>query len=679
MFIGNGARSASIRSRLAVLTLLALATTAHAQSAIPEDRLPDLCSGAYYNRAAYIVRFDVQTNTFSRPATDPLESEEIVLCMDGTPDPLVTYSIEYAEQSDGTTPTAQTLAVGAAPSRFEDPRATAAAATRTTLKCRTCDALARAHALVDAEVSRVTRILTTLDSSDDSASRHALEMLAERGPCSCARRHGEDDGEPEEDHGAACPQRRPFCDDQSNWQVVAWVNHELRSAHAGFQLVDGRWLALPAEPPIVGDPDEGVDAGTKDKIDSTGLVVSDRTSPLRLAIQPLPAIRAVEFTVEPGSDSVLELYGRESNDTNWTLLASNDDRSASDLGSRVDFVPRDGWSYEVVVSSYWPDRAFSGTLQLTTPRTPLAAPDGADAVAAVEELQRSILTKAQTYDRLRALASNLFAAHSDRRSAYRLGAYPGNRLLVVRAREHRSSLRLSDEGTSLAHTVETTPHSISITIKSTSWFSLNAGMVVSGLPRHTFRARQASETQSVLVRDIADWSVDPVFFATIHWCAQDLSRPIYARRCAGYAPTPRDVVDPGDVPLGNGRFNHLSPEAERLRRRERLRRWSPGFAIGVPLDRKVFDFNLLLGLSLPYIPYVSIITGVQLARVNRVREGIGLAPASGSAGDATTFGVGENAVDAGTHQRLVPGWFIAITLTDEIFRKLFPSLEAASK
>lgn len=670
MFARRGARSVGLWTCVSATALAVFATTAHGQSQIQEEQLPDLCSGAYYNRAAYIVRFDVQTNTFSRPATDPLESEEIVLCMDGTPDPLVTYSIEYAEQSDGTTPTAQTVSVGAAPSRFQDSRA-ASSPSSTTVKCRTCDALAQVHAAVDAEIGRTVRILSSL-GADDGDAAHVLESLAERGPCACMS-------------GDTCAARGTYCEDPTAWHASAWVNHELRRVNAGLLLVDGQWLAQPRRPPTSDpNPAQGV-TNVRDKLDdsSDGAVAfQQRFNPFR---QPIAAQarNRVEFQVAPGSDSVLELFGRpegSSDEREWELVGVNDDLQPSSLGSRIDFAGRDGWEYHVVVSSYWADRPLSGSLRLSHPdeiaRTPIESVDDAPAI---DRLKVAVGQQLATYDRLRSLAANLHATRTHHRAAYRVGSYPGNRLLVLRAREHRSSLRLSDEGTSLAHTVETTPHSISITIKSTSWFSLNAGMVVSGLPRHTFRARQASETQSVLVRDIADWSVDPVFFATIHWCAQDLSRPIYARRCAGYAPTPHDVVDPADVPLGTGRFNHLSPEAERLRRRERLRRWTPGFAIGVPLSREAFDFNLMFGLSLPYIPYVSIITGVQLARVTRVREGIGLAPASGSVGDATTFGVGENAVDAGTHERLIPGWFIAITLTDEIFRALFPSLEAASK
>jgi hypothetical protein len=240
------------------------------------------------------------------------------------------------------------------------------------------------------------------------------------------------------------------------------------------------------------------------------------------------------------------------------------------------------------------------------------------------------------YSKLSALTLRVQEELARRQLFFRLGRFAGNRLIVGTLEEHTARLGFTDDRKHLTYRTESVPHQFSLLVENTSHVQIDIGVAFSGIRAPAYGARlsiNTAEPSAVITEESDGRELDPVVFASFLWCAQSLERPWIARSCS-------------DGTRG-------------------IRWWAPRIAIGLPLSADLGRGSAFAGLSLPYIPYMSLIGGVNARRVQELASGLrenGPAPVSG---------------EVPTETKLTYGWFFAVGVTEEVFYLLIPKIEAA--
>ncbi len=667
-----------------ILVTLGLRQSAGAQT----DWVARACRGEPVSRDVYAIHFDPASQLFARATTDPMEGEEIILCIDGPVDPWMSYSWQVAANEEGAAPDPEELSAASSIERVIDDNRTISVkacqanqsecaqlsaqiqelASAAVEAARTRDDLMR-YLVRTGQVHPGTRASGTeaadIDAADTVRARldAVRSFVCERSD-SAARRSGE--------------RTSGICDEGTREvEFSAFINDRIPSAN----FVDGQFRWIRREPPAPRTPDVAADRTTLTVGSPTSATLDPRASNT-FTFTP-NATGDYEFRASadsPGDDLVLALY--ENRTGGVRFLDENDDENASTFNPRIERRLEGGVTYVVEVLTYEqrvglfsgrPARlAYSISVETTAPRP--AGPDQEATETAEDHLvrlaeQRTVLENhvrsiVRSYEQLSSLATRILAELQAPRRVFRIGRYDGSRTFRLLLSEHRSRIVYNEERSALRREVDTEVHTLGLTVRDVSWVSFQAGLAISSIDREDFSlgAPIADGGPAIVRDDSRRFTANAVFFATLHWCGQDLSQQIYSRRCAHYAVNDRDNE------------SATGPGAEYVRvhrseiRRERARRFAPGLALGVPLSRDAFDFNVYAGLSLPYIPYVSVIGGLHLARTPALRS----SRIDETGPQITTI---ESSIDAVTESRLRAGWFIGLVLDDSLFRRLFPSLK----
>ena len=222
-----------------------------------------------------------------------------------------------------------------------------------------------------------------------------------------------------------------------------------------------------------------------------------------------------------------------------------------------------------------------------------------------------------------------------RQTTFRLGRFPGNRIVVATLEEHTLRIGFTQDRKHLQFSTVVVPHQLSLNVQKTSFVQFDVGVAFSTVNAPTYVSRvqnDANGSPVEVVRKESDGrNLDPVVFASFLWCPQDLEQPWIARTCKDGS---RGVAW-----------------------------WAPRFAVGLPLSANLGRGSVYGGLALPYIPYVSLIVGGNAQRVQQL-DGM-------SEGDAVPSG------GVQTSTRLKVGLFASVGVTEEIFYLLVPKTEAA--
>lgn len=239
------------------------------------------------------------------------------------------------------------------------------------------------------------------------------------------------------------------------------------------------------------------------------------------------------------------------------------------------------------------------------------------------------------YSKLSALALRLQEELSRRKLTFRLGRFAGNRLVVGTLEEHTGRLGYTQDRKHLTYTTERVPHQISLIVRPTSHVELGIGVAFSTVtsPKYDTRLAAGDPPTEVIERTSDGRELSPVIFASFLWCAQALDRPWISRSC-------RDG--------GRG-----------------WKWWLPRLVVGLPLSADLGRGSAYAGLSLPYIPYVSLIAGAHAQRVSELGKGLQEGNAAPSSGNVPT------------REELDVGFFTAVSVTEEVFYLLVPKVEAA--
>jgi hypothetical protein len=242
-----------------------------------------------------------------------------------------------------------------------------------------------------------------------------------------------------------------------------------------------------------------------------------------------------------------------------------------------------------------------------------------------------VLRDAMTgYERLTALASRIVGDSRRRTNVFRLGTFDENKVVSATLQRHKIGIRYSENKESIEQYTDTTSFSLGLNIPRTTWFQAQMGVLYSFTDRPVYDLETVNGARTIRETG-SEVFFRPVLFANISWCPQDMSRIIYRRECAW---------DRSDAV-----------------------RFIPGFSIGVPLSSELVEGNFFMGISLPYIPYVSIVSGLHLSRVSKLKNQYNVnsvvADDIASVGDVTT-------------STIKPGPFISLTITSEIFYLLYP-------
>jgi hypothetical protein len=217
---------------------------------------------------------------------------------------------------------------------------------------------------------------------------------------------------------------------------------------------------------------------------------------------------------------------------------------------------------------------------------------------------------------------------------FRLGKFDGNKLIVATLEEHTVRLGFSDDSKRLVYSAETAPHQITLVVKNTSGYEFSFGVTYSsvGAPKWGTQAGTDPTVPRTVVRTSDGRDLSPVLFVSFLWCEEPSDRSWYARACR------------------SGRRG--------------IAHWFPRLAVGLPISADLGRGSAYAGIALPYFPYVSLIGGVHLRRVQKLQGN--LVEGGPIAGDVVP-----------TQDALRVGGFVAIGVTEEIFNLLIPKLEPA--
>lgn len=212
------------------------------------------------------------------------------------------------------------------------------------------------------------------------------------------------------------------------------------------------------------------------------------------------------------------------------------------------------------------------------------------------------------YSQLTVIAQQIVADARRRDLVFRLGRFGSNTLVAATLERYGTGIAFAASRDRLIYDAPSTSYALSIRVGGASFFQAQLGVAVSLMTSRSVTLQPAAGMQGVNRIVVSeDVYYAPAVFVSILWCAQDLAVWYYGRRCVNGAD---------------------------------WRRFVPSVAVGVPLGRDAFDLNVFAGLSLPYIPYASIIVGAQVARVQRVADGYGTGLTTASdVGDVTRAAV----------------------------------------
>ncbi len=229
------------------------------------------------------------------------------------------------------------------------------------------------------------------------------------------------------------------------------------------------------------------------------------------------------------------------------------------------------------------------------------------------------------YSQLSVIAQQIVTDARRRDLVFRLGRFGSNTLIAATLERYGTGIAFAPSREGLTYSSPSTTYALSIRVSGTSYFQAQLGVALSLARSSEVSLQPVAGTPGVSrVLESRDAYYAPAAFVSILWCAQDLSVWYYGRRCVGGAD---------------------------------WRRFVPSIAVGVPLSRDFFDLNLFAGLSLPYIPYTSIIVGAHVGRFLRVSDGVG----------STTTATEVSAV---TNLELGVFPFIAVALNSDIIDAL---------
>jgi hypothetical protein len=250
------------------------------------------------------------------------------------------------------------------------------------------------------------------------------------------------------------------------------------------------------------------------------------------------------------------------------------------------------------------------------------------------ELVTAIQRAMDGYSKLAALSLRIREDLARRQTTFRLGRFAGNRIVVATLEEHTVRVGFTQDRKRLQFSTEIVPHQLSLTVQGTSYVQFDIGIAYSSADGATYgpSVQTVGGMPTEVVQRTGDGhDLNPVLFASFLWCAQSLERPWISRSCRDGS---RDI-----------------------------RWWFPRFAFGLPLSADLGRGSAYLGASVPVIPYVSLIGGVNAQRVQKlsgIREGDPV-PSGGIP----------------TSTELKWGWFASVGVTEEIFHLLVPQVEAA--
>ncbi|MFZ5894854.1 MAG: hypothetical protein ACOY0T_27585 [Myxococcota bacterium] len=251
------------------------------------------------------------------------------------------------------------------------------------------------------------------------------------------------------------------------------------------------------------------------------------------------------------------------------------------------------------------------------------------------ELINAIQRAMDGFSKLAALSLRVREDLARRQTTFRLGRFPGNRIVVATLEEHTLRIGFTQDRKHLQFSTVVVPHQLSLNVQKTSFVQFDVGVAFSTVSAPTYASRVQDDANGApieVVRKESDGrNLDPVIFASFLWCPQDLELPWIARTCKD----------------GSRGFAW----------------WAPRFAVGLPLSANLGRGSVYGGLSLPYIPYVSLIVGGNAQRVQQL--------AGMSEGDPVPSG------GVQTSTRLKVGLFASVGVTEEIFYLLVPKTEAA--
>lgn len=230
------------------------------------------------------------------------------------------------------------------------------------------------------------------------------------------------------------------------------------------------------------------------------------------------------------------------------------------------------------------------------------------------------------YSQLSVIAQQIVTDARRRDLVFRLGRFGANTLIAATLERYGTGIAFAPSRERLTYSSPSTTYALSLRVSGTSYFQAQLGVAVSLAQNSTVSLAPIAGMPGVSrVVESRDAYYAPAVFVSILWCAQDLSVWYYGRRCVGGAD---------------------------------WRRFVPSVAIGVPLARDLFDLNVFAGLSLPYIPYTSIVVGAHVGRLQRVASGL-----SGGTTMATD-------VSAVTSLEVGVAPFIAVALNSDIIDAL---------
>jgi hypothetical protein len=211
-----------------------------------------------------------------------------------------------------------------------------------------------------------------------------------------------------------------------------------------------------------------------------------------------------------------------------------------------------------------------------------------------------------------------------------LGNYDGNTVLIASVDVFQVDVAYNDNRDSLVYSANSVNYPFTRSIRSTTSLQFQLGIAISSLEDPLYRVASANGGTRV-VREDTHGFFAAATFVNFLWCAQDLSSTVYVRRCASG---------------------------------KRLPVFLPSVALGVPITDQLFRGNGFLGLSFPYIPYLSVVAGIHVGNVRRISAEAFTTP---NVVDVSPFI--QNEVHASP--------FLALNMNSDIFYALFPSSKPA--
>jgi hypothetical protein len=582
-----------------LLAQLALARAASAQAA---GQQAQSCNELINTANSFVVTYDESRDRLVYPSHTPLDGERLYLCVDST-DPWNRYGLTMgARQSgDATTNIEQKFTIGlvASDSTTTQLRVTAAvvnaegACARLSepqqTRCRTLRE--ELHSILNVHRNMVTfrdslaQMLTDISTRPlDGDARAAARLVAEalqlhQPPCAAGATRNTlplfclpqwNPARTQFERPSACDARagqRPEAT-PTRYTIETLVNLLLPDT---IHWADGQWHFL------------------SEREDPRSIAQTVAAEIVRVLPTPRPDVAQLTATITTALASARALLPDVRLPTADEIIQQlPQPQPASTQPSREQPRPasttarRDG-SAEVIEAV---QRAIAAQLS--------SAAEGERVVARLEAERTALLDVVralmQNYSTLAVVAARVASAPPPHPQIFALGSFGANTVVQATLLRHRFGARFGPARDQLVYEATSRQYALSLTVHGTSYFQVQSGAALSLLPSRTFRIEPSTTAGQGTIRVSDPFTFTPTVFVNLLWCAQDVGAHHWARRCRGR-------VD------------------------STWWRSLPTVSVGVPLSEQLFAPSAFVGVSLPYIPYVSLIVGAHFSMLPTLRSG----------------------------------------------------------